>query len=69
MITFEPFWQLMKDRDITVYDLEYTYGLNPADISRLKHNHNYTLKSIDNLCNLFDCYPSDIIGYKKDQQS
>ncbi|MDD6194999.1 MAG: helix-turn-helix transcriptional regulator [Lachnospiraceae bacterium] len=63
MITFDPFWKMMEERHITIYDLEYTYGLNPADISRLKHNHNYTLKSIDNLCRLFDCQPSDIIRY------
>ena len=31
MITFDPFWELMRERKITVYNLEYSYGLNPAD--------------------------------------
>lgn len=52
MIVFDPFWQLLKERNITTYDLEYKYGLNPADTSRLKHNHNYTLKSINRFLSL-----------------
>lgn len=64
MIVFDPFWQLMEERGISVYALEYDYGLNPADISRLKHNHNYTLRSIDRFCETFDCQPNDILLYK-----
>ena len=63
MITFDPFWKLMKERGITTYDLINTYGLNPADVSRLRHDHNYTLNSIDNCCNIFSCQPGDIIQY------
>ena len=63
MITFDPFWQLMKERGINVYLLEYEIGLNPADISRLKHNHNYTLRSIDRLCALFNCQPGELLLY------
>jgi len=64
MITFDPFWELMRERKITVYNLEYSYGLNPADISRLKHNHNYTMNSLDRFCNLFHCQPGDLIVYQ-----
>jgi DNA-binding Xre family transcriptional regulator len=63
MITFEPFWQLMEDRGITTYTLVYTYGMNPAEISRLRHDHNYTLRSIDRLCYMFSCQPGDILAY------
>ena len=65
MITFEPFWNMMEKKHITTYNLEYTYGLNPADISRLKHNHNYTLHSLDRFCKMFDCQPADLILYQK----
>lgn len=67
MITFDPFWDMMNQRQISIYDLEYQYELNPADISRLKHNHNYTLKSIDHFCSLFDCEPTDIIKYQRNK--
>ena len=68
MITFAPFWRMMKERCITEYDLEYNYGLNPEDISRLKHNHNYTLRSISRLCELLDCKVEDIIEYEEDKK-
>lgn len=63
MITFDPFWQLMAQRGISTYALEYTYELNPADISRLKNNHNFTLRSIDRFCYLFSCQPGDILTH------
>ncbi len=65
MIVFDPFWQLLEERKISTYDLEYEYGFNPAEISRLKRNHNYTLKSIDRFCEFFSCQPSEIILYRK----
>lgn len=68
MIVFDPFWQFLKEHQISTYDLEYQYGLNPADISRLKHNHNYTLRSIERFCKLFSCQPNDIILYKETEK-
>ncbi|MBQ3513275.1 MAG: helix-turn-helix transcriptional regulator [Lachnospiraceae bacterium] len=66
MISFEPFWEMLKERNISIYDLEYIYEFNPAEISRLKHNHNFTLKFISRICGLFDCQPMDVITYKID---
>ena len=64
MIVFDPFWQLLKERNISTYDLEYEFGLNPADTSRLKNNHNYTLISINRFCEMFSCQPGEILLYK-----
>ena len=58
----------VKKRNITVYNLEYDYGLNPADISRLKHNHNYSLKSINRFCSMFDCKIENIAVYIPDDK-
>ena len=29
-----------------------------------KHNHNYTLNSLDRFCHIFECQPCDLISYK-----
>lgn len=63
MITFEPFWAYLKKNNISIYDLEYHFGLNPAEISRLKNNHNFTLYKINAYCELFQCNITDIILY------
>lgn len=63
MITFTPLWNTLKARQETIYDLEYRYGLNPAEISRLKHDHNFTLRSVDRYCTLLGCDLHEIIAY------
>ena len=63
MITFDPLWKTLRSRGISTYDLEYQYGINPAEISRLKHNHNFTLRSVDKFCKLLGCSPEEVIGY------
>lgn len=61
MMSTEPFWKMMKKRGISTYALEYDYELNPAEISRLKHNHNFSLNTLDRYCELFECRIEDIV--------
>ena len=68
MIILAPFWEMLKKRKISTYDLEYKYELNPSEISRLKHNHNFTLKKIDDYCKIFKCEIQDIIVYIDDDK-
>ena len=63
MIKMSPFWNMLAERGISIYDLEYKYHFNPAEISRLKHNHNFTLRTIDRYCTIFQCNIDDIITY------
>ncbi len=63
MITFAPLWKTLQARQETIYDLEYRYGLNPAEISRLKHDHNFTLRSVDRYCALLNCALEEMIAY------
>lgn len=67
MISIEPFWKQMEKKGITTYIMQYQYDLNPCEISRLRNNHNFTLKTINKLCTLFDCDINDIIIYTPDK--
>lgn len=69
MMVTKPFWDMMKQRGISVYALEYDYELNPAEISRLKHNHNFSLRTLDRYCNLFQCRIEDIVLHIPDQKT
>ncbi len=66
MITFEPFWHYIQERGITTYQLIEEYDLNPVETYRLKHNHNYTLASLDRFCKILSCQPGEIIAYVDD---
>lgn len=69
MMVTKPFWDMMKQRGISVYSLEYDYELNPAEISRLKHNHNFSLRTLDRYCNLFHCRIEDIVLHIPDEKA
>ena len=69
MITFEPLWAYLKKNNISIYDLEYHFGLNPAEISRLKNNHNFTLYKINTYCELFQGNLADIMIYIPDHSA
>ena len=57
---------MLDDRKISTYKLEVEYGLNKAVINRLKHNHNITLHTLNQLCQLFHCKVEDIIQYEEE---
>lgn len=68
MISFDPLWDMLKEHGITTYNLEYDYELNPAKISRMKNNHNFTLSFINRLCEMFKCQTWDIIKYINEEE-
>lgn len=63
MMTYDPFWRMMNEREISIYSLEVDYGLNKAFIHRLKHNKNMNLSSIDSICEMFRCSVEDVVVY------
>lgn len=66
MITFEPFWIMLKKKKITQYDLIEHYHMSRGMLDNIKHNRSITLNTLNDLCNKFDCDITDIVNYKKD---
>ena len=66
MITFDPLWKTLKDKEITQYDLIEHYGISRGMLDNLKHNRSITLKTLNELCKKFDCDITDIIRYSRD---
>lgn len=68
MITFEPFWSMLKKRGISTYSLELQYSMNKSIIDRLRKDHNMTLHSIDYLCETFDCRIEDVLVFRSNKE-
>ena len=66
MISFEPFWQTLKEKNISTYTLIYKHGISSATIDRIKKGGGITTAKLDDLCKILDCKIEDIIIYKKD---
>ncbi len=64
MITFEPLWKTLKNKNISQYDLITKYNLDKHLLQRLRDNNNVQLNTIDKLCNILDCDVEDIIEHK-----
>lgn len=65
MMSFEPLWKTMKEKDISVYTLLDVYNFSHGTYDRIKKNRNVTLNTLDQLCKMLDCRVEDIIEYKK----
>ena len=68
MISFNPLWQTMKRKNVTIYKLITTYGISRSTIDKLKHNKNITISTLNNLCNILDCDVNEIIEWTKDDE-
>ena len=66
MITFDPLWETLKNKEITQYDMIEHYGISRGMLDNLKHNRSITLKTLNELCKKIDCDITDIIRYTKD---
>ena len=66
MSTFDPLWKNLEEKKITQYDLIEHYKMSRGMLDNLKHNRSITLKTLNELCNMFECDVTDIIRYSKD---
>ncbi len=65
MITYDPLWQTLKKKNISIYKLVTYYGLSRGTLDSLKHNRSITLNTLNQLCDMIDCDVTDIIKYTK----
>ncbi|MBQ8605839.1 MAG: helix-turn-helix transcriptional regulator [Clostridia bacterium] len=66
MITYEPFWQTLKRKEITTYTLITRHNISSATIDRIKKGGGITTAKLDDLCRILQCEVSDIIKYIPD---
>ncbi len=67
MISYEPFYRTIKEKNITTYKLINGYGLSRSLIDRLKHNKPISTVTLNDLCTILDCKVEDILLYIKDE--
>lgn len=68
MMSFEPLWRTLKQKNVSTYKLINEYGLSKGLIDNLKHNRNVTLLTVEQLCRILDCRVEDIVVYIKEDE-
>ena len=67
MISYEPFYKTIKEKNISTYKLINSYGISRSLIDRLKHNKPISTVTLNDLCAILDCKVEDILLYIKDE--
>ena len=63
MISYEPFYRTIKEKNISTYKLINQYGISRSLLDRLKHNKPITTVTLNDLCKILNCRIDEIIVY------
>lgn len=66
MISYDPLYKTMKEKNITTYKLIKDYNISRSLLDRLKHNKPISTVTLNDLCNILDCKVEDILHFTKD---
>ena len=67
MISYDPLWNTLNERNMSTYDLIYRHGLSANTIHRMKNGKVITTKMLNELCFILKCSVSEIIEYKESE--
>lgn len=65
MISYEPLFQTMKQKNISTYELEKR-GFSRSTYYAIKKGDSITMNTLNQLCSILQCKVSDVIAYVED---
>ena len=68
MIKYDRLWVTLNDRGISQYKLIKDYGIDKAQLHRLRKNMVVKTMILNNLCRILDCRVEDIMEYVPDDE-
>ena len=66
MITFDPLWETLKEKNLSQYSLIKDYGLSTGTLDALRQNRSITLNTLNDICNMLHCDIEKVIKYIPD---
>lgn len=67
MISYEPLWRMMKEKDVSTYRLIKEYSFSRGTLDALKQGRNISTATLDRLCEILDCRVEDVLVYIPDE--
>ena len=68
MISYQPFWNTLKERDVSTYTLIKKYNISSTRLTRMRKGLPLSTVSIDEFCRILHCKVEDIIEYVEEQE-
>lgn len=66
MIRYDPLWRTLKAKNISQYRLTKDYGIDKAQLQRLRDNRVVKTMILDTLCTILDCRIEDVVEFVPD---
>lgn len=66
MIHYDPLWRTLKAKNISQYRLIKDYGIDKAQLQRLRDNRVVKTMILDTLCTILDCRIEDVVEFVPD---
>ena len=66
MISYEPFYKTLKEKNMSTYKLINKYGISRSLLDRLKHNRPISTVTLNDLCNILHCQVEDVLVFTED---
>ncbi|MCI9082959.1 MAG: helix-turn-helix transcriptional regulator [Lachnospiraceae bacterium] len=66
MISYEPLWKTLKQKDISQYKLIKEYGFSTGTLDALRKNRSITLNTLHDICEILECDIADVVEFKLD---
>ena len=68
LIKYDRLWATMKQKNVSQYSLIKDYGIDKAQLHRLRKNMIVKTMILDRLCKILDCRIEEIIEYVPDEE-
>lgn len=68
MISYAPFWETLKRKNITTYMLREKYNISPNTLTRMKKNKYLSMRTVEDLCKILNCRLEEIAEYIPDKK-
>ena len=66
MISYEPLYKTLKDKNVSTYKLINEYGISRSLLDRLKHNKPISTVTLNDQCNILHCRVEDVLLITED---
>lgn len=63
MISYDPFWKTLQEKNISKYQLIYHWGISSNTLRRMGHNEAISTTTLNELCLILDCEVQDVIQF------
>ena len=66
IISYEPFWNTLKKKNISQYMLIKKYGFSTGTLDALRKNRSITLNTLYDICVMINCEITEVVEFIKE---